>query len=84
MRCEFDLGIGVELVRGLRAFHADEAQAFVGHGALHHVAGLLLRVDLAVIFDGGQVEEIGGVVDGVVVVPELLLPGGRSAVAGES
>ncbi len=68
-------------MRGLRTFHADQAETFLGHGTRHHVAGLLLRVDLAVIFDGGQVEEIGGVIHGVVVVPELLLPPGRGGVA---
>ena len=41
-----------------------------------------MRIDLAVVFDGGQVEEVGGVVHRVVVVPEFLLPPGRCAIAG--
>ena len=52
---ELDLGIGMVAVRRLRTGDAHEAHAFGGHGALHHVAGLLLRIDLAVVFDGGDV-----------------------------
>ena len=52
---DLDFGIGMVAVRRLRAGDAHQAHAFGGHGALHHVAGLLLRVDLAVVFHGGDV-----------------------------
>ena len=65
-------------VRRLRAHDAHQAHALGRHGALHHVAGLLLRIDLAVVFDGGDVVEVDGVIGGVVEVPQFLLPLGRA------
>ena len=52
---DLHLGIGMVAVRRLRADDAHQAHAFGGQGALHHVAGLLLRIDLAVVFHGGNV-----------------------------
>ena len=74
---DLDFGIGMVAVRRLRARDAHQAHAFGGHGTLHHVAGLLLRIDLAVVFHGGDVVEVDGVIGGVVEVPELLFPLGR-------
>src|SRR5262249_544840 len=80
---EFDLGVGMEAMLGLRSDQPYEVQAFGGHVFLHHVARLLLRVELAVVFDGRRVEEIGGVIGGVVKVEELLLPGERCIGTGQ-
>ena len=60
-------------VWSLRTHHANHPHALLRRGLLHHVGGLLLRIDFAVVGHRRSVEEVDGIVRGVVQVIELLL-----------
>ena len=64
-------------VRGVGTDDVGEFDAFALEGGSHDVGGLFLAVDLAAVGDGGEVEEVYGVVGAIVPMPESLFPLGR-------
>ncbi len=62
---------------GVRSDEVGELDSFLLEGEGHHVGGLLLDVLLAAVGHGRAIEQIAGIVGGVVQVPELLLVQGR-------
>ena len=70
---DFFFGLRMVAMRGLRADDVDELNAFRSGSLGHHISGLFLLIDLATIGDSRAIEEVEGIVGGIVPMPDLLL-----------
>src|SRR5690349_5596628 len=62
----------------IRTDDMSQFNAFSVHRLGHNVSGLLLFIDFAAVCDSWAIEKIDGVIGGVIPMPELLFPPGRS------
>ena len=69
-----DLRIGMVLVRGIGSDDVRQPHTFARHGFGHDIGGLFLNIDLAAIGHGRAVEQVDGVIIGVIQMPQLFFP----------
>ena len=59
-----------------------EPQPFGVHRLFHHISGLLLSINFAVVSNDGRIEKINRIISRVVQMKKFLLPPWRRIFAG--